>query len=234
MSWGPNKLARALLAATLLAAAGTAAADSLVVRASGPSAKSFPPGKRLPETARISLKPADQVTVLDGRGTRTFRGPGTFTVGAPAIGRIASATPTVDRRARIGAVRGLGTPELRPPSLWHVDIARSSTICVADPSKLMLWRADATQALTLDLAGTAGAGRRLDWQPGSPTLAWPADLPVADGAEYRLSWSGAAAPTVIRFRTMPAVRAGLEDIAQVLIRNQCEAQLDLLIALVEG
>jgi hypothetical protein len=213
----------------LLLSASAALADILVVRSSGPSARSFPPGKRLPENARIVLRPSDQLTVLDGRGTRVIRGPGTFTAGAPAAGRIASAAPVVQRRARIGAVRGIETGELRPPSIWHVDVARSSNFCVADPSKVTLWRADATDALTLDIGGPGGRTKRLSWQPGSSTLAWPSDLPVADGAEYRLSWSGGPAPTTLRFRTVPAKPAGLEDMAQTLIRNQCDAQLDLFI-----
>ena len=230
MSWGPSKaFARPLLAAALLATAGTALADILVVRSTGPSAKSFPPGKRLPESARISLKASDQLVVLDGRGTRIIRGPGTFSAGAPAVGRVASAAPTVQRRARIGAVRGVETGELRPPSIWHVDVARSSNICVADASKVTLWRADTTGALILNIGGRGGRTERLSWQPGSSTLAWPADLPVADGAEYRLSWSGGTVPTALRFRTIPARPAGLEDMAQTLIRNQCDAQLDLFI-----
>jgi hypothetical protein len=230
LSWGPNKIwVRPLIAAALLATASAATADILVVRSSGPSAKSFPPGKRLPESARITLRASDQLIVLDGRGTRVIRGPGTFTAGAPAVGRIASAAPAVDRRARIGAVRGLERGELRPPSIWHVDVARSSNVCVADTSKLTLWRADPTEALTLNIGGPGGRTRQLGWQPGSSTLAWPSDLPVTDGAEYRLSWSGGATPTQIRFRTMADKPAGLEDMAQALIRNQCDAQLDLFI-----
>jgi len=230
LSWGPSKaVIRPLLAAGLLVTAGAAAADILVVRSSGPSAKSFPPGKRLPESARISLRPSDQLVVLDGRGTRILRGPGSFTAGAPTAGRVASAAPSVQRRARIGAVRGIETGELRPPSIWHVDVARSSNFCVADPSKVTLWRADAAGPLTLNIGGPGGRARQLSWQPGSSTLAWPSDLPVADGSEYRLSWSGGAVPTALRFRTVPAKPAGLEDMAQTLIRNQCEAQLDLFI-----
>jgi hypothetical protein len=229
LSWVPNRrLARPLIAAALLLGAGTAMADILVVRSTGPSAKGFPPGKRLPESARIILKASDQLTVLDGRGTRIIRGPGTFTAGAPAAGRIASAAPAVQRRARIGAVRGIETGELRPPSIWHVDVSRSSNVCIADPAKVTLWRADPAQASTLTIAGRTGRTRQLAWQPGSSTLAWPADLPVAEGAEYRLS-GGSSAPSTIRFRTMPAKPAGLEDMAQTLIRNQCDAQLDLFI-----
>ncbi len=230
MSWGPSRIvARPLIAAALLLTAGAALADILVVRSSGPSARSFPPGKRLPESARINLKASDQLVVLDGGGTRIIRGPGSFTAGAPAAGRIASAAPVVQRRARIGAVRGIETGELRPPSIWHVDVARSSNICVADPSKVILWRADAAGPLTLNIGGPGGRSKQLSWQPGSSTLAWPSDLPVADGAEYRLSWSGGTVPTALRFRSVPARPGGIEDIAQTLIRNQCEAQLDLFI-----
>ena len=228
MSWVPNRrLARPLIAAILLATAGTAMADILVVRSTGPSAKSYPPGRRLPESARLVLRAGDQLVVLDGRGTRVIRGPGSFTAGAPAVGRVASAAPAVDRRARIGAVRGLDTGELRPPSIWHVDVARSSNVCVADPARVTLWRADAADAATLTIAGQGGLSKQLGWQPGSSTLAWPSDLPVAEGSEYRLSGSGE--PTTIRFRTIPPRSAGLEDMAQTLIRNQCDAQLDLFI-----
>jgi hypothetical protein len=222
-------LACPLIAAALLLTATAAAADILVVRSTGPSAKSYPPGRRLPESARISLKAGDQLIVLDGRGTRIVRGPGTFAAGASAAGRMASAAPVAGRRARIGAVRGVETGALRPPSIWHVDVARSSNVCVADPSKVTLWRADPAKAATLSIAARSGRTKQLGWQPGSSTLAWPSDLPVGDGAEYRLSGTGAAAPTTIRFRAMPAKPAGLEDMAQTLIRNQCDAQLDLFI-----
>jgi hypothetical protein len=220
---------RPVLAAALLLTAGTAMADILVVRSSGPSARSYPPGKRLPESARIGLKAGDQMIVLDGRGTRIIRGPGTFTAGAPAAGRIASAAPPLDRRARIGAVRGLDSGPLRPPSLWHVDVARSSNVCVADGTRPILWRADPARALALTISGPGGRSERVAWQPGSSTLAWPSGLPVTDGADYRLSWIGGPAPTAIRFRTLKARPAGLDDMAQVLIRNQCDAQLDLFI-----
>jgi hypothetical protein len=229
LSWGPSKaFVRPLVAAALLATASAAAADILVVRSIGPSAKSYPPGRRLPESARIILKASDQLVVLDGRGTRVIRGPGTFAAGAPAAGRIASAAPSVQRRARIGAVRGIDEGGLRPPSIWHVDVARSSNVCVADPAAITLWRADSAGAATLRIAGRAGAARQVGWQAGSSTLAWPSDLPVTEGAEYRLSGAGSA-PATIRFRTMPAKPAGLEDMAQALIRNGCEAQLDLFI-----
>lgn len=230
MSWVPNSRStvRHFIAAALLVTAGAAAADILVVRSVGPSAKSFPPGKRLPETARISLKSSDQLVVLDGRGTRTIRGPGTFTAGVPQ-GQIASAAPAVTaNRARIGAVRSVGTDAVRPPSLWHIDVAKGGAFC-GEPGKIGLWRSDSSKPVTLSITRTSdGTRRQLEWQPGESSATWPADLPITDGASYRLSWDGAAAPTALTLRVLPQ-RLGLEDMASWLIRNECTAQLDLLI-----
>jgi len=213
----------------LLVTASAAAADILVVRSVGPSAKGFAPGKRIPQGTRIVLRAGDRLDVLDGRGTRTLRGPGSFVAGA-ATGPTASAGTVTGQRARIGAVRGIEGGELRPPSIWHVDVTKSSTICVAQPTGLTLWRANATPAVTLNISRLAGGGtRQVEWQAGSSTLAWPTDLPVANGAEYRLSWAGGATPTSLRFRTLPQRPVGLEDLASFLISNQCQAQLDMFI-----
>jgi hypothetical protein len=74
-----------------------------------------------------------------------------------------------------------------------------------------------------------GSATRLSWEAGASTIAWPAALPIADNAEFRLSWAGAATPTTIRFRTLPQRPVGLEDMASFLMTNQCAAQLDLFI-----
>jgi hypothetical protein len=240
MSWDRNKpKARHLAAALFLSAATTAAAaDVLVVRSAGPSAKMFPPGKALSEKAPITLKANDTLVVLDGRGTRTIRGPGTFAPGSAQArtqtAAVASA-PTPLRRARIGAVRGTGTTQAaaRPATLWHVDVSRSSNICLADKANVTLWRADATKPVTLTIAPAGRAAQKVQWAAGQPTLAWPEELPIADGTDYSLSWDGAAAPTKIRFKTLATKPAGLEDMASSLIVNNCNAQLDLLIETVK-
>jgi hypothetical protein len=212
----------------LLATAGTASADILILRADGPSARAFPPGKKLADNARFALKASDELIVLDSRGTRTIRGPGQFVAGVAPPARTASAEPVMLRRARVGAVRGVPS-ENRPPSMWHVDVAKSSAMCVADPANVNLWRADGSRATNLTIAGAAGASRQLHWDEGSQVLAWPAGLPVTEGAHYRLSWDGAAAPTEIVFHRIAKVPSGLDDTASVLLANQCSAQLDLFI-----
>jgi hypothetical protein len=226
-----SRALRGITFSLLLLGSGAAMADILVVRSVGPSAKSFPLGKRLPDNARIALQAGDQLTLLDGRGTRELRGPGSFTAASAssAPAQLAATTGMVNgRRARIGAVRGIESGPLRPPTIWHVDVAKSANVCVSPPNRVALWRQDAGAAGNLTVAG-AGQTRRLSWQEGDSTLDWPADLPVSDGAEYRLSWSGGAAPATIRFRTLPQRPTGLEATASMLIERQCNAQLDLLI-----
>ena len=173
--------------------------------------------------------------MLDGRGTRTLRGPGSFVAGAAAQARAGSAPQLTQRRARIGAVRTAGTGELRPPSIWHVDVSRSSSVCVAEPGNLTLWRADPAQPITLNISPVRGGpATRLEWPSGYSTATWPGALPVTDGAEYRLSWAGAATQTLLRFRALPKRPVGLEDLASFLMSNQCEAQLDLFIETVRA
>ena len=127
-------------------------ADILVVRSVGPSAKLYPLGKRLPDSTRITLKASDQLTLLDGRGTRELRGPGTFTAASASSAPAQLAAASADgRRARIGAVRGIETGPLRPPTIWHVDVAKGGNACVSPPNKVALWRADPAVPLVFDL-----------------------------------------------------------------------------------
>jgi hypothetical protein len=225
----PNSFARGLAAVFMLVAASAAAADILVVRSIGPSSASYPPGKRLPDNARLTLKAADQLMLLDGRGTRMLHGPGTFAAGA-APQQVASAQPVAQRRARIGAVRGVEAGPLRPPSLWHADIGQDETFCLADPPAITLWRRDTAAALPLTVTRLSdGAARKIVFEAGASTAAWPADLPPGDGARFRLSRPDAAQPTQIAFRALGGTPSALQDLASGLIAAGCKAQLDLLV-----
>ena len=206
----------------------SAAAEVLIVRSVGPSTNLYPVGRRLADSARITLKTSDQLVLLDARGTRELRGPGAYSAAAgSAPGRIASATPTQQGRARIGAVRGVDTGPLRPPTLWHVDVARAGTVCVSDPARIALWRADASTPLALTVAG-GGASRSLTWPAGQNALDWPAGLPIAEGLDYRLS-RGGGAWTMIHFHTLAGRPEATEEVASALIGGHCTAQLDLLV-----
>ena len=60
------RFGKAALAAALLAGIGsTAMAQNMVVRSTGPSASSFPAGKKLANNSRITLKNLDRITILE-------------------------------------------------------------------------------------------------------------------------------------------------------------------------
>ena len=222
------------LALAGLAGASVAAADTIVVRASGPSAKSYPPGRKLAESGALALQPGDVVTLLDAKGTRTLRGPGNFNVAAAnaAPGGGVALAALLDtkrvRRARTGAVRGNvgagGTP--RRPNLWLADVATPGALCVADAANLRLWRADATRAATVQIAGE-GAQATANFAAGEAMAAWPAALPVRNGGAYRLSDEGRTAE--IHVALVDAGAAGMDSVASTLIAHGCTAQLDLLV-----
>ena len=217
-----KKTAIALAAATLLAV--PAAAEVLVVRSSGPSAKSYPPGHNFPDNGQVTLRPGDVLIVLGGQATRTLRGPGTFPVSAGAA-KVALASAS--RRGRFSAMRSGEVPPV--PSIWHLDVSQSGKVCVADSGKVQLWRADPAEKIALTLAPAGGAARTVEWPAGQEVLDWPRDLPVAADAVYELSWSGSADKSKLVFASVGAAPRDEQGAASALIANGCQNQLDALL-----
>jgi hypothetical protein len=236
--WRPNDLRvpRIALAALVALSATAAAANILIVRSAGPSAKAYPPGRALAPNARLTLRQGDMLVLLDGRGTRTLRGPGSYVAGAAARVTTRSAL-TVNNGGRVGRVGASRRVSERPrsPSIWHVDVSQSATVCVANASNVMLWRPSATQTVRLSIAPamTGGTPHVVTWSAGQSTLAWPNDLRIANDSDYRLSVEGVAIPTRLRFRVLPAAPSGLEAQAAAFIQNGCQTQLDVLIETVQ-
>lgn len=243
MSWNrPSiKTARAATLALVMAGAAygvPATAATMVVRASGPVAAAYPPGKALADGARITLGASDSVTLLDARGTRTLKGPGVFgpqsAPNAMASGTGSTLAALVatggEKRARIGAVRGavFGNP-MQAPSLWYANVGRSATVCVTNPTMLTMWRPGGSDAAEAKISGV-GRAETVQWSKGQTARAWPASLPVTDGATYTVGWEDGAT-TTLRFAVVGARAAtgGLEDMAATLIQHGCQAQLDQLI-----
>jgi hypothetical protein len=205
-----------------LAISSASMATVLVVRAAGPSAKVYPPGKALPETAKIQLQPGDSVMLLNTNGAKTLRGPGTFSVATSGENLAAAA----NRRARFSAMRSGEVP--LNPSPWNLDVTQSGKLCVADAAKLTLWRPTKDDTIKLTIRG-GGGEQTLDWPAGKDTIAWPASLPVTSGAEYQLSQADSGDMARVTFVTLanpPADRVGT---AQSLIANGCNNQLDVLV-----
>ncbi|HEX8585683.1 MAG TPA: hypothetical protein VF680_14900 [Allosphingosinicella sp.] len=217
-----KKTITAIAAAVLLVV--PAAANVLVVRSSGPSAQSIRPGQSFADNAQVTLRPGDVITVLGGQATRTLRGPGTFPVSAGAT-KIAMANAS--RRGRFSAMRAGELPPV--PSIWHLDVTQSGKVCVADSGKVQLWRADASEAVRVTLAPADGAARTVDWAAGQDVLDWPKDLPVTSGAAYEVSVGGSGDTSRLVFAGVGQAPQDEAVLAEALIAQGCQNQLDALL-----
>lgn len=219
-------------AAVLAMTAVAADAAVLVVRSSGPSAKAFPAGRALPENQTITLRGNDVVILLDSRGTRTLRGPGSYSTSVSMAGSTSAMSAlggqSNARRSRVGAVRGGPTGATSGRNVWQADIGRSGNVCIANPADVGLYRADSNVArkVTLTEVGSNRAAT-IEFAAGQKNAPWPATLPVAAGGKYQIKGGGAA--VTLNAVPIAPVPAGLEGLAQNLIRNDCQAQLDVLI-----
>lgn len=214
---GMLKIGAAVLALGLSTAS---AATVLVVRAAGPSAKVYPPGKALPDAAKIQLQPGDSVMLLNTNGSRTLRGPGTFAVAG------AGGAANANRRARFSAMRSGDVP--LNPDPWNLDITQSGKLCVANPTKLTLWRPQKEDAIRLTIRG-GGGEQTLEWAAGKDTIAWPSALPVSSGSEYQISQPDSGDTARVTFVTIANPPSDSVGAAQTLIANGCENQLDVLV-----
>lgn len=229
--------AAAILAATLVTAA---AAQSMVVRSTGPSAAKYPTGARLKAADKLTLVAGDKVVLMQSGKTRTLSGPGTFgatgTVQASQslggnVTRMLAKGPTM--RSRGGFSRGDPvTPppaDLRAPNLWLLDYRETGTFCVLDPAALMLWRPnmEGDTALEIESAGKKATVAIVD---GANFRKWPTDvLPVQYGADYRLSGGGLARPVTVRFAAVENAPDTVEGSIDMLMAKGCSPQLNRLV-----
>ena len=221
-----------IIGAALLALPASAMAG-IVVASSGPSAKTYPPGTKLPDDAKITLKASDRVTILDKRGTRVLSGAGTHTVGSSSGPSrtstfVALTTQRSASRVRTGAVRGSG-PDGKPlrPNLWYVDVTSPGSVCVVDPAEVRAWRPGNEGNATYTVKPAAGgATATLSFEDGSMVAPW-GDAPVADGSSYLVSSGGASAVTVT-FKVLPQQDYAPEDLTELLLSKGCENQVNLL------
>ena len=217
-----------LVAAALVAGSAATSAAVLVVRSSGPSAGTYPPGKAIPESTTLKLRANDMIVLLDSRGTRTLKGPGSFSASAAAG---PSATASNNRRssgiARIQAVRGGPTGATQGRNVWQADVERSGAVCVANPADLGLYRASSGKEADLVVTAADGKSAVVHFEPGQSIARWPAELAVASGAKYNVK--GGSAPATLEMKLLAPLPSGMEGTAQSFIRNDCQAQLDVLI-----
>jgi hypothetical protein len=164
-----------LACAAIAAISTSASAAVVVVRSLGPSAKAYPPGKTLSETAKISLQGGDVVTVIGPGSAKTLRGPGNFDAKQMSLASAAG------QRGRFGALRAGDVAH--SPSIWDIDVTQSGKFCVANASKLQLWRPDSDGAAKVTIHSADGATQELSWAAGKASAAWPGALPIKAGTE---------------------------------------------------
>lgn len=217
--------------------AQAAAADVIVVRANGPSATRYPPGKTLPDAARLKLQKGDQIVLLDARGTRSLAGPGDFaataapSASAPSTAS-AMASTAINRRQRVGATRSMSAmvePTFRP-GIFLVDVAAPGKVCVVDTGAVTLWRGNSRVPATTTLTSSDGKTATVSWIAGQATQPWPTTLPVKQGASYQLSSSTNPMAMPLQFEALATRPADLQQLAATLIARGCQNQVDVLVA----
>jgi hypothetical protein len=217
--------AAVLLGALLFGAASSTAAAVIVVRSSGPSAAQFPAGKSLSDSGRVTLRGGDTLVLLDAKGSRTLRGPGSFPVAAGSGKAAATSFAALvaqgsGRRGRVGAVR----PVPFPRQLWHASVDQGETFCFVQPSAIRLHRESVTAARSVRVRdlGT-GKSAEVSFAERQQLADWPAAVPLRDGGHYRIGSVELHAKAV-----QPS--NGFADLGTALVGAGCGKQLDLLSA----
>lgn len=230
----------AAAAAMALAVAGTAAAQSMVVRSTGPSASKYPTGTKLKPSEKVTLVAGDRIVLIQGGKTRTLSGPGTYSSGGTVQASQTTGT-TVARmlasgsqgRARGGFTRGDpgGPPpaDIHAPNLWLLDYREGGTFCVADPATLMLWRPHMGSDELVKIE-QGSKSETVAFVSGANYRKWPLDtMPVQYGVDYRLSGAGMTTPVTIRFAPLESLPEAADGAAEMLMAKGCKPQLDRLV-----
>lgn len=234
-----RRLTLTIAATAALAVTGTAAAQSMVVRSTGPSASKFPAGSRVKENDRVVLVAGDKLVLMKDGKTRTLSGPGTFQT-TQQVAASQSTSTTVSRmlakgptmRSRGGFSRGSdekSVREARAPNLWLLDYREAGTFCVADANALLLWRPemDSDQLLRIEQGGHA---ETVAFVSGANYRKWPSEtLPLQFGVDYRLSGGGLPAPVSVRFIQFDGEDTSVDKSAEALLAKGCNAQINRLV-----
>ena len=232
MRWGKRTAAAALAGAVMCAGAANA---GVVVKASGPSASQYPVGKKLDDSAMVSLKAGDSITVLTANGTKVISGPGQFTVGVRGESKRSTFAVLTRQasggRVRTGAVRSGGsTAAPTNPSLWNMDVTRPGKFCLANRSQVTFWRpATAGERVYVLGSGKSDYLVQVKFADGAAQASLTGDqIPLDSNRSYRLSSEAGGAPQPVEFVVLDAVPDTADGLASVLAEKGCHAQLTML------
>lgn len=238
MSLAKCTLAAAALIGASFGWSAAAQAQAVVIRSTGPSAATYPMGRKLPAGAAVTLKAGDQITVIDQAGSRVLSGPGSFKLDS-AVNRNAGGANTAlaalvargAARTRTGAVRGdteVPTEAVRPDNAWYVDVSRGGTVCIADPAQVVLWRPNRAETGNGTLYGADNTPAEVTFRAGSAIKLWPvATMPVVDGQTYRFT-SPVGQTVRITTRLLVDVPEDPVAVAALLAEKGCSEQLEVL------
>ena len=225
----------ALACAALGMAVSAPALAGVVIKSSGPSASKYPVGSKVDDRGRITLKAGDSVTILTNGRTRVLSGAGEHRVAVRgASKRSAFANLTRQRsgaRARAGVSRGTGGAETpKRSNIWYVDVSQSGPMCVSDMASIRMWRPGKGEAATYMFASTASPDHiHVNFAEDMMVSDWDTSrMQLLAGTEYTITGPGSAEPVAITFVELDGVPNTPESLAEMLIANGCNSQLDLL------
>ncbi len=224
------RLAQFALLAFAAGEISAAAAEVLVLRSDGPRAsRHYRTGTRHADNAVFELRPGDSMVVLAPGGTRTWRGPGYYSLVRPPRPLILANGQQV--RVETGVVRSSpAVPGVHPTAVWEYDIAREGKLCVQAGTRPILWRPGSGAAARVTITG-AGASHSFDWPAGAINAPWPEALPVTDGGSYLIESTRAQRPVRVTLEVLsPAAESDVDRLATELVGQRCTGQLDTLIA----
>jgi hypothetical protein len=244
---------QAASAATLglsLVAAMPAAAKTIVLQSSGPSASRYPVGRVLTEPLSLDLRSGDTLKVLDAAGTRVLKGPkkiresGQRTVANDkrlALTQLISANS--QRRSKTGAVRAAGLDGLpaepeglvagsmdigSQKDLWVIDPLKAGNWCIQDMDAVELWRVDSQEGSYLTVKRDSGGAEDARWPKGSNIIYWPANIPANDEERYFIQVDNNGG----NFVTLHSISQSddMLELATKLEASHCDHQFEILVS----
>lgn len=238
---GLGRVAAGCMSAACVLAAVPAAAQAVVVRASGPSAAKYPMGTKFGAGTQVRLETGDVLTVLDRAGTRVLKGRGAFSIDGKvnrdnSLVNVLSRSLSNPTAVRAGAVRGVALPDaapMLPKSVWIADIDRGGKVCVPQGSGAYLWRMDnQARRMTWLSEAEGGAQVRIAFPQNTSGVAWPsASLPLISGRTYRIADDGPT-PHQVDFQVVSlapdSIPADAAELGSLLLANGCTVQFEAL------
>ena len=224
--------------AAALALAFPAAARTVVLQSTGPSAGQFPPGRVLAEPLLIKLKRGDRVKVLDAQGTRDLTGPRAIDdrkrrnlsvrrlptwealTGGTIVAR-AAATRDVGRAASPGPTQ----PLTEQDQLWAIDPSVGGSWCAPAGGLFGLWRRDTSGELGVTVTADEETASVI-FAAGQSVARWPTFRAAHQRYRFGLSSGEVHEATLHHLE----IAGSASDLAADLTKRGCFQQLSILLA----